>query len=45
MSNTIENFATYDDTFNRLPDVIALPGKYNGTWHSLIREDFENWQK
>ena len=21
------------------------PGPYNGTWHSLIREDFENWQK
>jgi len=19
------------------------PGKYNGTWHSLIREDFEQW--
>jgi hypothetical protein len=21
------------------------PGLYNGTWHSLIREDFEHWQK
>ena len=21
------------------------PGPYNGTWHSLIREDFESWQK
>ena len=21
------------------------PGPYNGTWHSLIREDFEQWQK
>ena len=19
------------------------PGQYNGTWHSLIREDFEQW--
>jgi hypothetical protein len=19
------------------------PGAYNGTWHSLIREDFEQW--
>jgi hypothetical protein len=19
------------------------PGAYNGTWHSLIREDFEKW--
>ncbi len=36
MSNTIENFATYDDTFNRLPDVIALPGKYNGTTENKI---------
>jgi hypothetical protein len=21
------------------------PGPHNGTWHSLIREDFDNWQK
>jgi hypothetical protein len=21
------------------------PGPYNGTWHSLIREDFDQWQK
>jgi hypothetical protein len=21
------------------------PGEYNGTWHSLIREDFEKWLK
>lgn len=21
------------------------PGPYNGTWHSLLREDFESWQK
>lgn len=21
------------------------PGPYNGTWHSLLREDFEEWQK
>lgn len=21
------------------------PGPHNGTWHSLIRNDFENWQK
>ena len=21
------------------------PGPYNGTWHSLIREDFDHWQK
>jgi hypothetical protein len=21
------------------------PGQYNGTWHSLIREDFDQWQK
>ena len=19
------------------------PGQYNGTWHSLVREDFEQW--
>jgi hypothetical protein len=21
------------------------PGPHNGTWHSLVRDDFENWQK
>ncbi len=21
------------------------PGQHNGTWHSLLREDFESWQK
>jgi hypothetical protein len=21
------------------------PGPHNGTWHSLLREDFESWQK
>lgn len=36
MSDTFENFATYDDTFNRLPNIIALPGKYTGTMENKI---------
>lgn len=38
--NLVGENLVYVDMNNPFP-----PGKYNGTWHSLVREDYEEWIK
>jgi hypothetical protein len=37
-NNLIGDKLVYVDMNNPFP-----PGKHNGTWHSLIRDDYEQW--
>lgn len=43
--NWKENNLVGDNLVYFNPNHPFPPGTHNGTWHSLIRDDFENWQK